>query len=74
MVKDGIMIFDDYGFDTCHGARQAVDEFFADKPEHAFYLPSGQCFVVRERGSKRRPAASRQARHLTGVPAQLQNV
>ena len=27
------MLFDDYGFATCPGARRAIDEFFADKPE-----------------------------------------
>jgi O-methyltransferase len=44
----GIMVFDDYGFPSCPGARKAVDEFFADKAESPVYLPSGQCVVVRE--------------------------
>ena len=39
------MIFDDYGFPTCPGARQAVDEFFADKREVPFVLPTGQAVV-----------------------------
>jgi O-methyltransferase len=42
------MLFDDYGFDSCPGARKAVDEFFANKPEKPFYLPSEQRFVVCE--------------------------
>ncbi len=44
----GVLIFDDYGFSSCPGARKAVDEFFADKLEAPFYLPSGQCFVVKK--------------------------
>lgn len=43
----GIMIFDDYGFLSCPGARSAVDEFMSNKPEHACYLPTGQCLVLR---------------------------
>lgn len=48
MQKGGIMIFDDYGFLTCPGAKVAVDEFFADKPEYPCYLPTGQCIVIRQ--------------------------
>jgi O-methyltransferase len=47
LEKGGILIFDDYGFPSCPGARKAVDEFLSDKPEVPFYLPSGQCFIVR---------------------------
>jgi hypothetical protein len=31
MVKGGIIIFDDYGFESTKGAKKAVNEFFADK-------------------------------------------
>ena len=41
------MIFDDYGFLTCPGAKQAVDTFFSDRPEAPIYLPTGQCIVVK---------------------------
>ncbi len=48
LEKDAVMLFDDYGFPTCPGARKAVDQFFSDKPEVPFYLPTGQCWVVRK--------------------------
>jgi O-methyltransferase len=47
MSSGGLMVFDDYGFLSCPGAKEAVDEFFRDKPERAYYLPTGQCLVVR---------------------------
>jgi O-methyltransferase len=43
----GVMVFDDYGFPTCPGARKAVDEFFADKPETPIILQTGQAIVIR---------------------------
>ena len=33
MESGGIMMLDDYGYGACRGAKVAVDEFFADKPE-----------------------------------------
>lgn len=47
LSQGGMIIFDDYGDATCPGARQAVDEFFAGKPENPCYLATGQCFVTR---------------------------
>jgi O-methyltransferase len=43
----GFLLFDDYGWTSCPGARAAVDEFFADKAERPLYLPTGQALVVR---------------------------
>ena len=43
----GVMVFDDYGFPSCPGARIAVDEFFFDKPEFPIVLASGQCLVIK---------------------------
>lgn len=47
LVEGAVMVFDDYGFPTCPGARQAVDHFFADKPERSLVLPTGQAIVFR---------------------------
>lgn len=44
-VQGGILLFDDYGFCSCPGARRAVDQFFANKPETPFVLPTGQAIV-----------------------------
>lgn len=45
--KGGIIIFDDYGFLSCPGAKEAVDEFFKDKEEKPLYLPTAQAIVVK---------------------------
>jgi O-methyltransferase len=47
LVPGGYLIFDDYGYPSCPGARRAVDEAFANRPEVPICLPSGQCFVVK---------------------------
>lgn len=33
MLKGGVIVHDDYAYKTCSGATQAIDEFYADKPE-----------------------------------------
>lgn len=45
LAKGAVMIFDDYGFPSCPGARIAVDNFFGDKPEFPLVLPTGQAVV-----------------------------
>ena len=48
MVSGGIMIFDDYGFPGYEFAeKQAVDEFFKDKPEETLSLRTGQCIAIK---------------------------
>jgi O-methyltransferase len=43
----GVMVFDDYGWSTCPGARAAVDAFFSDLPEVPLILATGQAIVTR---------------------------
>jgi O-methyltransferase len=43
----GFVVFDDYGFATCPGAREAVDTWFSKKPEVPLVLPTGQALVAK---------------------------
>jgi len=43
----GYIVFDDYAFPSCAGARRAVDESFASRPEVPLCLPTGQALVVK---------------------------
>jgi O-methyltransferase len=52
MSDGGIMLFDDYEFDTCPGATRAIDEFFRDKAEKPLALPSGGGFVIVGRSTR----------------------
>jgi O-methyltransferase len=47
LVSRGMLVCDDYGFDSCPGARRAMDEFFADKPDKIIHLPPGQGLVIK---------------------------
>ena len=47
LQKGGFMVFDDYGFPSCPGARLAVDRFFKDKPEKPLVLPTGQAIIFK---------------------------
>lgn len=47
LVPGAVIVFDDYGMHSCYGARKAIDEFFYDKPEVPFALPTGQAIVVK---------------------------
>jgi O-methyltransferase len=47
LVPGGILVFDDYGTPSCPGARRAIDEAFADKPEVPLCLPTGQAIVFK---------------------------
>jgi O-methyltransferase len=48
-VRPGsFIVVDDYGFITCRGARQAVEEFVADSPQfRKVHLLTGQALLVR---------------------------
>lgn len=43
----GILLCDDYGWSTCPGATQAVDEFLRDKPEKMIALDGGGGFFMK---------------------------
>lgn len=48
ITAGGIMIFDDYGFPSCPGAKMAVDEYFSGVPKKiGLYLPTGQYFAMK---------------------------
>lgn len=43
----GVLLFDEYAFPAARGEKDAVDEFFADKPESPITLPTGQALVLK---------------------------
>ena len=47
LVSGGFMIFDDYGFASCAGARQAVDEYFYNTKTYPLCLPTGQAIIIK---------------------------
>jgi O-methyltransferase len=47
MVCGGAIVYDDYGWKDCAGAKLAVDEFYADKPERPVYMTTSQCLVIK---------------------------
>jgi O-methyltransferase len=56
----GVIVFDDYGFSTCPGARSAVDKFFAGQSSIPLCLPTGQAIVFK---------SSVPEQHVTSVDA-----
>jgi hypothetical protein len=56
LVPGGVIVCDDYGFTLCAGAKQAVDEFMAERPENVIHSPTGQGIVIKQaRGGESRP-------------------
>jgi O-methyltransferase len=47
LSRGGVIVYDDYGFRTCAGAKTAVDEFFAGSTTRPIYLPTGQCIAIK---------------------------
>ena len=47
LVTGGVLLFDEYCFAAARGEKDAVDEFFADKPERPIALPTGQAMVLK---------------------------
>ena len=48
----GAMIFDDYGYPSCPGVRQAVDEYCCNHDLQVLYLQSGQALLQRSQSDK----------------------
>lgn len=47
LAVGGVMVFDDYAWSTCPGARRAVDEFFATRKMRPLVLSNGQAVVFK---------------------------
>jgi len=47
LLPGGFIVFDDYGFPSCPGARQAVDQFFSKTTTQPLCLPTGQAVVFK---------------------------
>jgi len=43
----GILVCDDYGFTTCPGATETIDDYLADKPEKMVGLSAGGGFMMK---------------------------
>lgn len=43
----GMIVCDDYGFETCPGARKAMDDFFQKQGQSVIHLTTGQGLVIR---------------------------
>lgn len=47
LTVGGFLVFDDYGFPSCPGARQAVDTYFLGRKVVPLVLPTGQAIVFK---------------------------
>ena len=47
LAVGGVMVFDDYAWSTCHGARRAVDEYFAARIIKPLVFQNGQAVVFK---------------------------
>lgn len=47
MVQGGMIICDDYGFESCPGANKAFIDFMKDKPEKIIHLTTGQGLIIK---------------------------
>lgn len=48
MNKGGLIVCDDYGFESCPGAHAAINEFMQNKQEFVVHLTTGQGLIVKQ--------------------------
>lgn len=48
LSEGGIIVFDDYGFSTCPGAKKAVDEYYEGRKEFLYILSTKQAVVSKQ--------------------------
>jgi O-methyltransferase len=48
MSRGGVIVCDDYGFETCPGAHSSMNEFMNDKPEGIIHLTTGQGIIIKQ--------------------------
>ena len=48
LSRGGAIIYDDYAWADCRGAKMAVDEFYADKAEKPVHLLTSQAVVIKQ--------------------------
>jgi O-methyltransferase len=48
LVIGGVIVFDDYGYASCPGAKKAVDEFCKNLNKSILILPTGQAVLVKD--------------------------
>jgi O-methyltransferase len=48
MEPGGIILLDDYGFDSCPGVTAAIDQFMAGRPEPIVNLSAGGAFIMKK--------------------------
>ena len=63
LSQGGILVFDDYGFKTCAGARKAVDNYFQQTGIIPIVLPTGQAIVFKSFEGSDKPQSSLAARN-----------
>jgi O-methyltransferase len=47
LTSHGVIVFDDYGFASCPGARKAIDDFALQKGESILVLATGQAVLIK---------------------------
>jgi O-methyltransferase len=49
LSEKGIIVFDDYGFSSCPGAKKAVDEYYENRWEYLYVLYTKQAVISKKK-------------------------